>query len=129
MTLTSKLCPKGMEASVYALLASYQNLGGNIARCLGVALIELLQIKTDTCQFQQLPLAIFIAHILLPLTVVPLVFFLIPDANMTDNLIEEDGQDGDQNGTLDNTLDSEWTEVDTSDDEDVLAVLATDGNN
>ena len=111
---------------MYALLASYQNLGGNIARCLGVALIELLQIKTDTCQFQQLPLAIFIAHILLPLTVVPLVFFLIPDANMTDNLLEE-SNDNDENGTVDNNnIDNDWTQVDTSDDEDVLAVLATD---
>lgn len=83
-----------MEASVYALLASYQNLGSSIARCLGVALIDALQIKTETCQFQKLPQSIFIAHVLLPLLVVPLVFVLIPDAIMTDNLMEDEDEKG-----------------------------------
>ncbi len=107
---------------MYALLASYQNLGSSIARCLGVALIEMLQIKTDTCQFQQLPLAIFIAHVALPLCVVPLVFVLIPDAKMTDNLLEEDGDNGragaDQDG-------GGWSASDTSDEETALTYVAT----
>lgn len=98
VVLTSKVCPKGMESSVYALLASYQNLGSNMARTLGVALIHMLGIntvKTDTkpCDFTNLPLAIFIGHILLPLLVFPLVFILIPNAKMTDNLLPEDDEE------------------------------------
>lgn len=96
VVLTSKVCPKGMEASVYALLASYQNLGVNMSRALGVALIDTLGIKTTSpCNFTNLPWAIFIAHVLLPLLVFPLVFFLIPDANMTDDLMAMEEKEGD----------------------------------
>lgn len=97
VVLTSKVCPKGMEASVYALLASYQNLGSNVARTLGVELIDKLHIKTTVpCDFTNLPLAILVAHIILPLLVFPLVFVLIPNAKMTDDLIEQkDEEQGD----------------------------------
>lgn len=105
---------------MYALLASYQNLGSSIARCLGVALIDALQIKTDTCQFQKLPHAIFIAHVVLPLVVVPLVFVLIPDANMTDNLIEDD----DEAGTRDTLDNSGWSPTNTSDEDEELLLSA-----
>lgn len=89
VVLTSKVCPKGMEASVYALLASYQNLGSNVSRALGVALIDALGIKTTVpCDFERLPFAIAIAHLVLPLLVFPLVFVLIPRARMTDDLFE-----------------------------------------
>lgn len=110
VTLTSKLCPKGMEASVYALLASYQNLGSSVGRSLGVALIEVLGIKTPTkgkCNFDNLPLAIFIAHFLLPLVVIPLVFVLIPDANMTEDLLTDE-QKGNEYGRVD-TAESDST--------------------
>lgn len=95
VVLTSKVCPKGMEASVYALLASYQNLGANVSRTLGVALIDFLGIKTTVpCDFTKLPLAILIAHVLLPLLVFPLVFILIPDAKMTDDILGVNAGDG-----------------------------------
>ncbi|KAI0566892.1 Biopterin transporter [Gracilaria domingensis] len=95
VVLTSKVCPKGMEASVYALLASYQNLGSNVSRTLGVALIDWLEIKTTPpCDFTNLPMAIVIAHVLLPLLVFPLVFVLIPNVKMTDDLIEQVDEEG-----------------------------------
>lgn len=94
VVLTSKVCPKGMESSVYALLASYQNLGSNVSRTLGVALISMLGIKTKVpCDFTNLPKAILIAHVLLPLLVFPLVFVLIPNAKMTDNLLDDQETD------------------------------------
>lgn len=84
-----------------------------------MALIEMLQIKTDTCEFQQLPLAIFIAHVALPLTVVPLVFILIPDAKMTDNLLDDDDE---ANGRVDSSSHDPagWSASDTSDEEIAL---------
>lgn len=94
VVLTSKVCPPGMEASVYALLASYQNLGMSVSRTLGVALLDFLKIKTkEPCNFDGLPNAILIAHVLLPALAFPLVFFLIPNVMMTDNLINEQEDD------------------------------------
>lgn len=110
VVLTSKVCPKGMEASVYALLASYQNLGRNCARSLGVALLDILKIKTTVpCDFTNLPQAIIIAHVLMPLAVIPFVFCLIPDAKMTEDLLgqeaptEDAGKDTDE-GILESGL-------------------------
>lgn len=104
-----------MEASVYALLASYQNLGSSVARSVGVALIDFLHINTEKCEFRGLPMAIFIAHVALPLLVVPLVFILIPDAKMTDDLLTDEQR----NGVVENDWAelSGWSESDTSDDD------------
>lgn len=91
VVLTSKVCPPGMEASVYALLASYQNLGAAVSRTVGVALIDFLEIRTTKpCDFSGLPFAIVIGHVLIPALSFPLIFILIPDAKMTDNLLEDD---------------------------------------
>lgn len=88
IVLTSKVCPRGMEASVYALLVSFQNLGQGVARTVGDGLLDLLNIRTVApCNFDNLPLAIIIAHVALPLLIFPLIFVLIPDARMTDDLI------------------------------------------
>lgn len=85
--LISKLCPKGLEASIYAILASYQNLGQNCARSIGVALSSAMGIRTTVpCDFTRLSEAIFIGHVLMPLLIVPLLFVLIPDASVTDDL-------------------------------------------
>jgi hypothetical protein len=35
IVLTSKLCPKNMESTVYALLAGFQNFGQSVASSLG----------------------------------------------------------------------------------------------
>lgn len=85
VVLTSKSCPRGMEASVYALLVSFGNLGSSISRTLGDELFNLLRIRSVTpCDFSRLPVAIVIASIALPALIIPLIFFLIPDARMTD---------------------------------------------
>lgn len=91
VVLTSKVCPPGMEASVYALLVSYQNLGGGVASTIGVEVINYLNISTtEPCNFDGLPGAILFGHVILPALAFPLIFLLIPDARMTDNLIDTD---------------------------------------
>lgn len=83
------MCPPGMEASVYAILTSYQSLGENVARTVGVGLLEFWGVRTTVpCDFSKLPLAILVGHLILPAFTVPLVFLLIPHANMTDNLAD-----------------------------------------
>lgn len=96
VVLISKVCPPGMESSVYALLASYQNIGSAAARAIGVGLIDYLGIKTvEPCNFDRLPMAIFLSHIALPLLAFPLVFVLIPASKMTEDIVtEEPGEPG-----------------------------------
>lgn len=93
IVLTSKVCPKGMEACVYALLVSYQNLATNIASTIGVKLIDSMGIHTTVpCNFDGLPMAIIIAHVILPAFGLPLIFLLIPNVRMTDDLINSEGE-------------------------------------
>lgn len=88
VVLTSKVCPPGMEAVVFALLVSYQNLGAGVASTLGVGLTEALGIRTTVpCNFDNLPWAITIGHILLPALSFPLIFTLIPNAKLSDNIV------------------------------------------
>jgi len=90
VVLTSKLCPPGMEATMYALLAGFQNFGGAVSAALGSTLTAAFAIDadrtTETCNFENLTRFIVVAHILLPLCVVPLTWSLIPDARLMDPL-------------------------------------------
>jgi hypothetical protein len=89
--LTSKLCPKDMESTTYALLAGFQNFGQQVARTIGVALMAAFDIRTEPpCQWEGLAEMTALAHIVLPLVLVPLTFVLIPEASITDNLLEGD---------------------------------------
>eukprot|EP00759_Apiculatamorpha_spiralis_P039404 PhF_6_TR38177/c0_g1_i1/m.57071 len=89
VVLTSKLCPKGFEASVFALLASFQNYGQNVSRSIGGVLIEAFGIKTTApCDFSNLPLLLLVGHVLIPLLSIPLAFVLIPSNKMTDTMAE-----------------------------------------
>lgn len=84
--LTSKLCPPGMEATMYALLAGFQNFGGAVSAALGSALTAAYDIEadfeTDECRFKNLTRFIFVAHMLLPLAVVPLTWLLLPNTKL-----------------------------------------------
>eukprot|EP00928_Gymnodinium_smaydae_P095106 TRINITY_DN8124_c0_g1_i1.p1 TRINITY_DN8124_c0_g1~~TRINITY_DN8124_c0_g1_i1.p1 ORF type:complete len:621 (+),score=68.07 TRINITY_DN8124_c0_g1_i1:51-1913(+) len=95
--LTSRLCPRGVEATVYALLAGFQNFGQNVSSVLGAWLSETLDIdssgaartpgaaaQSGACDFTALPLALIIGHVALPILVLPLTYFMVPDARMDD---------------------------------------------
>ncbi|GAB0496599.1 hypothetical protein MMPV_007912 [Pyropia vietnamensis] len=90
IVLTSKLCPTGVESTVYALLAGFQNFGASVASSLGVLALDIGGIKTPEdgpCDFRNLTLLIIVGHVVLPLLTIPLTFVLIPNAKMTDDLI------------------------------------------
>lgn len=42
--LTARLCPRGAEATVFAILAGFQNFGANIGSILGAQLAESYEI-------------------------------------------------------------------------------------
>ncbi|GAB0490005.1 hypothetical protein MMPV_001234 [Pyropia vietnamensis] len=90
VVLTSKLCPIGVESTVYALLAGFSNFGRSVGSSLGVLALDIARIRTpDTgaCNFDNLALLVIISHVVLPLLTVPLTFVLIPNAKMTDDLV------------------------------------------
>jgi len=89
--LSSRLCPRGAEATVYAILAGFQNFGSNVGSVVGVWLTEVLGITTagavnpnERCNFDNLNLAIILAHVVLPLAVLPLTNVLVPSERMDD---------------------------------------------
>lgn len=92
--LTSRLCPRGAEATVYAVLAGFSNFGGSVSQILGVLLAETMGIDSGdssgdsvlaeglSCDFSALPMAIILSHGVLPLMVLPLTCYMVPDARM-----------------------------------------------
>eukprot|EP00927_Polykrikos_kofoidii_P059543 TRINITY_DN54694_c0_g1_i1.p1 TRINITY_DN54694_c0_g1~~TRINITY_DN54694_c0_g1_i1.p1 ORF type:complete len:634 (-),score=61.37 TRINITY_DN54694_c0_g1_i1:86-1909(-) len=88
--LIARLCPRGAEATVYAILAGFHNLGANVASLLGVWLTDILSIQssaqeTGECDFSQLGLAILIGHCVMPVACLPLVLWLVPNESMDDD--------------------------------------------
>lgn len=90
VVLTSKLCPIGVESTLYALLVGFSNFGRSVGSSLGVLALDIAGIKTPkegACNFENVPLLLVISHVGLPLLTVPLTFELIPKAKMTDDLV------------------------------------------
>jgi len=55
LVLTSKLVPKGLESTVYALLAGFQNFGGVVSSQIGIFATQAVGIKTTApCNFTNL---------------------------------------------------------------------------
>jgi hypothetical protein len=97
--LISKMCPKNMEATTFAILASFSNLGGALSSSFGVFAMQAAGIQTDLevgqCNFDNLPHLIVICGMILPLTAIPLTFVLIPDIDMHDTVdMDEDDRIG-----------------------------------
>merc|ERR1712159_51780 len=60
VVLMSKMCPENMEASMFAILASFNNLGSSLSSALGVFAMDFVGIHTDlsdagACDFSGLP--------------------------------------------------------------------------
>jgi MFS family permease len=88
-----QLCPPGMEATVYALLAGCSNLGSSLSQYQGAFVLDILGIKPigapgESHQFDNLWIAVLIS-ILLPLIPIAFTFILIPDASQTDRLLDQ----------------------------------------
>lgn len=93
--ILSYFCPKGMEATVYALLAGSHNLGNTVAMNCGALLLESLGVNPDgsvgeSAQFENLWKASAISGILPVITIV-LLFRLVPDVQQGDPVMEDRG--------------------------------------
>ena len=93
IVILSQLCPKGVEATMYALLAGSANFANQLARSEGSFVLCALGVEpsgapNESKMFDNLPYAVLLASVLpiIPLLLLP---FLIPDAKQTDNLLLE----------------------------------------
>lgn len=94
VVILSQLCPPGLEATMYALLAGCHNLGGTIASSTGAFMLELLEVQPsgankESDQFRNLWVASAISSVL-PALVLLLLPWLIPDRKQTEKLMKDD---------------------------------------
>jgi hypothetical protein len=97
IVIMSQLCPKGMEATMYALLAGCHNLGNTISASTGALLLEYLECQpsgaaNESKQFEHLWVGSALSS-LLPLVTCALIPWLIPDAKQTDKLLDDNVTD------------------------------------
>lgn len=91
IVVMSQLCPKGMEATMFALLAGCHNLGNLISEYMGAYVLELLDVTptgapNEGVKFENLWKASVLSTCL-PMFTVLLIPILIPDARQTDVLL------------------------------------------
>lgn len=93
VVLLSRVCPRGSESMVYALVAGFGNMGSSMSSSIGSLLMELVWPVTSTgvCDFHNVPMLLLVGHILLPLLIIPLAFFMLPRARICDD-IDVDGK-------------------------------------
>mmetsp|Transcript_56383 Transcript_56383/g.132218 ORF Transcript_56383/g.132218 Transcript_56383/m.132218 type:complete len:563 (+) Transcript_56383:140-1828(+) len=97
VVLNSQLCPKGMEATMYALLAGCHNLGFTIASSCGALLLKWLNCAPrgqpgESADFMNLWKASALSTVL-PLFTLVMLPWMIPDAYQTEKLLDEDDRD------------------------------------
>lgn len=94
VVILSQLCPKGMEATMYALLAGCHNLGNTIASNCGALVLQWLGCDpsgqpSEDAHFKNLWIGAA-ASTLLPMVTLLLLPYMIPDARQTDKLLKDD---------------------------------------
>lgn len=95
VVLIAKMCPKNLETTMFAILASFANLGGSLSGSFGTFAMDYAGIKTDltsgSCNWDNLPNLILVCGICMPLLAIPLTFIFVPNILMTDSIIVFDG--------------------------------------
>lgn len=94
VVILAQLCPKGMEATLYALLAGCHNLGSSISSNAGAYVLQLFGCEPsgaigETAQFANLWKVSAIA-VFLPFVSVVLSFYLIPDGSQMEAVVVGD---------------------------------------
>ena len=84
--LISRLCPKGCESTMFAILASFSNMGVSTSSTIGAILMETVwPVRSSVpCNFKNLRWLIICGHLITPLVAIPLVFLLIPGTRICD---------------------------------------------
>lgn len=94
VVLLSQLCPQGVEATMYALLAGCHNLGLSTASYLGACLLKALEIAptgaaNEGHQFDNLWVAALVQAVA-PMMTLVLLPYMIPNALQTEKLLDSE---------------------------------------
>eukprot|EP00932_Pfiesteria_piscicida_P006165 SRR837773.16089.p1 GENE.SRR837773.16089~~SRR837773.16089.p1 ORF type:complete len:153 (-),score=20.73 SRR837773.16089:42-500(-) len=94
VVIMSQLCPKGMEATMFALLAGCSNVGSQVSDYMGAYLLSSLHVHPsgatgEAKQFENLWKASLISTLLPAITILMIPVF-IPNARQTDKLLNEE---------------------------------------
>jgi len=83
--LTSKLCTKDNESTIYAILAGFQNYGAAVSVVIGTVLADLFQVHLSStrCTVEYLPHLIAVANIVLPMLCIPMAIAFVPNGSTT----------------------------------------------
>eukprot|EP00913_Durusdinium_trenchii_P014647 g13742.t1 len=76
--LTARLCPRGAEATVFAILAGFQNFGANIGQ--REFATGIVMKRNGPCEYQTLPHLIVLCHVAIPLACLLLTWLTTPRA-------------------------------------------------
>lgn len=92
IVLLSQMCPRGVEATMYALLAGCHNLGIAVASYIGACVLHVLNVAPrgevgEQRQFDNLWVAALISAVL-PMFTMALLPWMIPNAKQTEILLE-----------------------------------------
>lgn len=92
IVLLSQLCPKGVEATMYALLAGCHNLGLSVAAYAGACILHALEVvpsgaPNESHQFDNLWVAAAV-QALAPAVTLVMLPWMIPNARQTDKLLQ-----------------------------------------
>ena len=130
VVLTSKLCPKNMESTMYALLAGFQNFGQQVAKSIGVYMMARYRIKTEVpCDFGGLSNMIVLGHMILPALTIPLVFVMLPDKRLDEDIYDDAGRGetgtGGRNGA-DDVFSHHTNKVENGGESDIMPLMMDD---
>jgi len=103
VVILANLCPKGMEATMYALLAGSHNLGMGIGSYCGALMLEFFECTPsgavgESAMFDNLWKAAAVSGVL-PLLTILLIPYLIPDARQDEQILHG-ADDSATNGSL-----------------------------
>ncbi|KAK7199246.1 putative pteridine transporter [Novymonas esmeraldas] len=88
--LIARMCPRGSESMVYALVAGFANFGAGMSGTVGSILLEkvwpIVSRGAGKCNFDNLPMLLVVGHLLLPLLIIPLSFVLLPHVRICDDI-------------------------------------------
>jgi len=115
VVMLAYLCPKGMEATMYALLAGCHNLGNTIGSSCGALMLHLLGCqpsgaKGESAQFEHLWIAALVATVLPTITTMVTVN-LLPDARQNEKILADNAE----NDATAGSLWKRWTKAESVD--------------
>jgi folate/biopterin transporter len=93
VVMLAHLCPKGLEASMYALLAGCHNIGSSVAQYSGAYMLNRLEITPngsigESGKFENLWIAVLVSAVL-PLFSLAFLPICIPNISQTEKILDD----------------------------------------